>query len=424
MTNLVKSQWLTDGDSLRLNMPFAKVDVKNRLVSGWATLDNLDTQGDVVLAEASAKAFARARGNLREMHQSIAVGKIVDFREDEFFHTDPDTGEGKFYRGIFVTARVSEGAQDTWIKVLDGTLSGFSIGGSIIEASNEFVKDSQQTVRFIKDYDLIELSLVDNPANQLANVFSIQKAANGSVTVKGMVAETLIENVFYCANDEEIQSKTEDSANCLECGSKMENIGWFEAGNDRAEKVREIVTKFRSTADASKGGGTEMGKPVEKSETPVEETPEEETATATEEEVTEVEETVVGEEEIPAEVPEEVVDEEEAISKKIDELKNVVHDTLEKSRTETNETVKALEAKIDEINEAFTKKASELESKLDGFGEKLETAKGRLAGLEKSLDKMNSSEAFRKSSDLEPEEKIVQKSKTTWDGAFSVDNLL
>ena len=37
---------------------------------------------------------------------------------------------------------VSKGAPDTWEKVLDGTLTGFSIGGEINEASNEFVKDA------------------------------------------------------------------------------------------------------------------------------------------------------------------------------------------------------------------------------------------------------------------------------------------
>src|SRR5689334_1445820 len=176
MTKFVKSQWATDDDTVRLSMPFAKVDKENRLVSGYATLDNVDTQGDVVLAEASTKAFARARGNLREMHQSIAVGKVVDFREDEFYH------DGQFYRGIYVTARVSKGAQDTWEKVLDGTLSGFSIGGNIIEQETKFVKDAGpngETIRYIEKYDLIELSLVDNPANQLANVFSIVKSASG-----------------------------------------------------------------------------------------------------------------------------------------------------------------------------------------------------------------------------------------------------
>ena len=328
MSKVEKSRLTVDGNHLHMSMPFAKVDKENRLVSGFATLDNLDTQGDVVLAEASAKAFARARGNIREMHQPIAAGKIVDFHEKEHF----DTEENKLYRGIFVTAYVSKGAEDTWQKVLDGTLTGFSIGGEINEADNEFVKDANRTVRFIKDYDLTELSLVDNPANQLANVFSIQKSATG-VMIKGMITETRIESVFFCKNDKTVIVEDSETQDCPRCGSAMENAGWFESGEGRAEKVQAIVAKFIKPADeeaapiSESEGGVEMSKKdVEKSEKPV---VDEEVETEGEEvdEVDETEEVEGTEEESEeSEAPEEVVDEETEISKKIDELHEAVKD--------------------------------------------------------------------------------------------------
>lgn len=433
-----------DGNTINVSMAFAKVNKEERLVSGYATLDNIDTQGDIVLAEASAKAFARARGNIREMHQPLAVGRMVDFREDEFYDTD----SGKFYRGIFVTARVSEGAEDTWKKVLDGTLTGFSIGGEINEASNEFVKDAGRSVRFIKDYDLVELSLVDNPANQLANVLSIQKSASGSVTVKGMAVETKIENVFVCVkHDQEIVIvKDIESADCPDCGLKMENAGWFESGNDRTEKVAGIVEKFLSPADkeaapiSNEGGVEQMGvkKNEAPAETPVPEgktvsspnpaeaqaagdteavaTVEEEAAAVDVDETEGTEEVKPGEE--PAESPDEVTDEETQISKKIDELHDAVKTSLEESKEETLKKVSDLEGKIKDATDEFLKKASELEKKIDKFGENVETQKQRLSDLENSLEKMNRSEAFRKSADVQPAEKIVQKD-SFWGNAFS-----
>jgi hypothetical protein len=57
--------------------PLAKVDVERRTVSGFATLDNVDKQADIVTTEASLKAFSKFRGNIREMHQPTAVGKMV-----------------------------------------------------------------------------------------------------------------------------------------------------------------------------------------------------------------------------------------------------------------------------------------------------------------------------------------------------------
>lgn len=433
MTELIKSRWETEGDTLRFSVPLEKVDADKRLVSGWATLDNVDTQGDIVLAEASRKAFSRARGNLREMHQPLAVGKIVDFREDEFYNKS----DGKFYRGIYVTARVSEGAQDTWAKVLDGTLTGFSIGGSVIEASNEMSKDGTGPVRLIKDYDLVELSLVDNPANQLSNITGFQKSiftlnkSNGSVTVEGMVAETDIENVFICSNDDNIVSKSDESVDCPKCGDAMKNIGWFEAGKNRAEKVREIVAKFNAP-DTDIEGGVEMGK---ENITKAAETEGTENVTEAEEVVEtptavdgETGETSDGEEAVEVS---EVTDEEEVISKKIDELKNVVTETLEKTRTETHNAVNSLDEKVVSLAETFEKsiaKANEdletLKTQFESFNQSLETEKSKLASLEDRLSKMNSSEAFRKSADLVDESTVITKQKKpTWDGAFSIDNL-
>ena len=428
-----------DGNTVNMSMPFAKVDKAQRLVSGFATLDNLDTQDDVVSAEASQKAFARARGNIREMHQPLAVGRMVDFKEDEYY----DKETNKFYRGIYVTARVSEGAEDTWKKVLDGTLTGFSIGGNINEVSNEFSKSQKKSYRLIKDYDLVELSLVDNPANQLANVLSIQKTATGSV-VKGMAVESKIENVFVCnKHDASVISVRETEAeNCPLCTSKMENAGWFESGADRSEKVQMIVEKFLSPDEqeaapiSDSEGGVVMGveKSVEKKddslvapilEEAVENKTELEEAEAAEE-VSETEEAPAEEaaetpaETEEAETPEEVADEGEAISKAIDDLKVTVTTSLEKTREETAEQLAVLEKKIDEAKAEFISKSSELDEKLSGFGVKLDTAKNRLAELEKNLEKMNDGDAVRKSSDLsdEPLVKSVQ-SDDSWNDAFS-----
>lgn len=430
MNGISKSVLSVDGNNVRVSMPFAKVDEKNRLVSGWATLDNVDTQGDVVLADASAKAFSRARGNIREMHQPLAVGRMVDFREDEYF----DKRDNKLYRGIYVTARVSEGAEDTWKKVLDGTLAGFSIGGEVKQASNDFNKDAGRTVRFIEDYDLTELSLVDNPANQLANIESFQKSVfsikhndAGETVLKGMVAETSLENVFICENkesheEEMIVVKAEESTTCPTCGNGMANIGWFESSDDRAEKVNNIVTKFLHTDDTevapSSEGGVDMSKKVTEpvaSEEVVSESTEEvpaEEAVDVEEITEEVEETV---EEIS---PDEVTDEVSEVSKKIDELHEVFKSSIAEANEETIAKVSELEVKIEDAKSEFLAKASEIEEKINGFGEQVQVHKQRLAELENSLEKVNNAGAFKKSADVASAAPVVQKERF-WGGAFS-----
>ena len=128
--NLNKSTLSVHDKSIRVSVPFSKVDTEKRNVHGFATLDNVDTQDDIVLASASRAAFSRFRGNIREMHDLKAVGRMVSFRPEKWY----DQESGEVYDGIFVSTYVSKGAQDTWEKVVDGTLTGFSIGGHVTKS--------------------------------------------------------------------------------------------------------------------------------------------------------------------------------------------------------------------------------------------------------------------------------------------------
>lgn len=236
---IFKAHWESDGDHLKLSMPIAKIDVERRIVSGFATLDNIDLQGDIVPSDASIKAFERFRGNIREMHDDKkAVGKLVSFKEDSFY----DQETGKLYKGVFVSAYVSKGAQDTWEKVLDKTLTGFSIGGNIKDSEDAYNEDLDKSVRTIKEYDLYELSLVDNPANQYANVISIEKGHTG-----GYLSKALIENVFWCSEDDIVQLSAGSTSDCPRCDKGMNNIGFVETNDaQKADVVKYILSTIKN----------------------------------------------------------------------------------------------------------------------------------------------------------------------------------
>ena len=280
--NINKAQWVTDGDNVRLSMPIGKVDKERRVVSGFATLDNVDKQGDVVDTSASLTAFKNFRGNLREMHQPSAVGKVVSFKEDRYF--DPSTK--KFYSGVYVSAYVSKGAQDAWEKVLDGTYSGFSIGGNIKKYDDEYNEGMDKAVRIIKEYELHELSLVDNPANQFANIFSVEKV-NGETTVDGYLSKTEIENVFWDSENDMVLLSDSDSAVSPTSGKPMQNIGFVEkADSDNSDVIKFLV-------DSAKGINTIK---ITKEVSPMTDTTNEAVEVAVEETV--VEETAVEESQV------------------------------------------------------------------------------------------------------------------------------
>jgi hypothetical protein len=412
-----KASWHSDEHNVRLTMPIAKYDVEKRQVSGFATLDNFDSHGDIVLAEASQKAFARFRGNIREMHQPLAVGKLVDFREEEFY----DSATQKFYRGIFATAYVSKGAQDTWEKVLDGTLSGFSIGGSIVDSDTEWNKDAQTNVRFIKDYELIELSLVDSPANQLANIFSIEKVAGGERVMKGMVVETSVENVFWCSTDEIAKTTTDESATCRSCGKDMQNIGWFETDSNRQEAVKALVAEFTKSKD-TEGGAEQMADERKddvaeqgraESETPVEE--------STTENAPEVEaDGTVESGDAAAEEVDEGGAEEPNFERMLEQVRETITKGLEQTREATAEEIKTIETKVDEINKAFDNKFSELVEKHGELSKKFDSLSEQHDEVTKRLDGVEKETAIRKSGDVgTSKEETVSKAKgSKWGGHF------
>jgi hypothetical protein len=238
-----KANWNSEGDNLRFSLPFSKVDKERRTVSGFASLDNLDKQMDIVTAEASMDAFAKFRGNIREMHQPLAVGKMVNFKAEKYF--DPESK--KFFNGVYVSAYVSKGAQDTWEKVLDGTLTGFSIGGRMNKWDDGYDEKSDTQIRIIKEYDLVELSLVDSPANQFANIMSVEKV-DGVDMVKG--DNTIIENVFWDTESGIVTVSENESENSPISGEPMKNIGFVEKTDS------EKTTMIKFLVDSAKGINT------------------------------------------------------------------------------------------------------------------------------------------------------------------------
>lgn len=266
MVDINKAHFDLDGDSLRLTMPIAKIDEEKRIVSGFATLDNIDRQGDVLLSDASRKAFENFRGNVRLMHQPIPAGKVISFKENSFY----DKESGSTYTGIFVDAYISKGAENIWQMVLDGTLTGFSIGGRIVDFENKVDKEhGENPVRIVKEYELMELSLVDSPANQFANIFSIQKIDDEIIT-SGIATEFSTENVFWCKKDAIAFADKVESMDCPACGTKMSEIGWIEENDiNKNEEIGKIVDDYLKKADSLKvgdfvswgsSGGTARGK--------------------------------------------------------------------------------------------------------------------------------------------------------------------
>jgi hypothetical protein len=441
--NIEKSLWSSHGDNISLSVPFTKVNREKRTVSGFATLDNIDQTGDVVTAEASMKAFENFRGNLREMHNSVAVGKVVSFKPETYY----DPSSKKFYNGVYVDAYISKGAQDTWEKVLDGTLAGFSIGGKINESDNEVNKSNGKTVRFIKDYDLIELSIVDSPANELCNIISIQKV-NGALMFKGIATEVTTENIFYCEDSNSVFISTEKTYDSPVSGKPAQLIGWVESSDiNKSKEIDKILDAYKHSRftlpdtkiakQANAEGGNEVSENTEN--VVVEDAAVEAPAEAIAPEATVEETAVVAEDAAPAvedapaeeaaaedttaetlekaaDVSEDKVDEPD-FAKMLGDLKGFFSETLNKASEVNAAQVTTIQETVEAFSKSVDARISELAEQHTVLSSAVKDIKSTIDGVQKRVDAVESETAIKKSSDLgRSEEATIKKSK--WNGSF------
>ena len=139
---------------MKLFAPFAKVDADERIVSGYASTEALDSQGEVIKREALERALPEYLkfANIREMHQPSAVGVALKAQMDD--------------KGLLLEAHVVDDA--AWKKVKANVYKGFSIGGRV--TNRDSVNKS-----IITGIHLSEISIVDRPANPEA-LFDVWKA--------------------------------------------------------------------------------------------------------------------------------------------------------------------------------------------------------------------------------------------------------
>lgn len=154
-------------------IPITKVDAAKREVWGVATAEAPDKDGEICdyqttkpnyqkwSAEIAKATGGQSLGNVREMHQPSAVGKIIaiDFDDAE--------------KHISVGAKIVD--DEAWRKCAAGVYTGFSHGGRYVKSWPDPADET--LTRYTADPS--EISIVDNPALEAAH-FEFLKADGGT----------------------------------------------------------------------------------------------------------------------------------------------------------------------------------------------------------------------------------------------------
>lgn len=348
------------------------IDTSQRIVVGFATLDNLDSSNDIVTAEASMKAFEQFHGNVRLMHESRPVGKVISSQPAVYF--DPATGEE--HSGIQVSVRISKAAEDVWTMCQDGTLSGFSIGGEVLKASKVYSEQYGKAVKYIDDYRLTELSLVDSPANAFANITAIKKSSDSFIEEGDQ---------FYT---------TGKFSKVFEIKTEGGNTMTIKKSIDETNDSGEIAEETNEVAEAeSKPEEDQVQEVVEAEEKTAEDNPQEDAANeeANEEETS-------SEDEKPAE---DALNIDEIVGRVLEDIKAYLTESsaeLTQKLLEVNENLQKVLTTQSEISDDLQKTKELTTKSLDrDYSE-------NLGEIEKRLEKISSATAIRKSVDSEPDE--------------------
>jgi HK97 family phage prohead protease/HK97 family phage major capsid protein len=156
---------------LHLNSAFsikaADQDPQSIYIEGYASTVDVDRQGDVVPSAVWEKGMQNYLKNpiiLAYHDHSNPIGRMVEHKTDS--------------KGLWIKARISTAAKQFQL-IKDGILTAFSIGFRVLDAEY----NSAAEVFFIKDLELVEISVVSIPANQ-NTLFDLSKAFDNAEEYK------------------------------------------------------------------------------------------------------------------------------------------------------------------------------------------------------------------------------------------------
>ena len=145
--------------------------------AGYASkFHGVDAHGDTILPGAYAKTLeGRTRPvQMRWNHRGPVIGKFTTIKEDGV--------------GLYVEGELTPGhsvAEDARASMKHGAVTGLSIGYRIPEGGSE---KSEHGGRLLKQIDLVEISVVESPADAHAQISSVKSAIEDSGSLKDIEA--------------------------------------------------------------------------------------------------------------------------------------------------------------------------------------------------------------------------------------------
>lgn len=152
---------------------FKFTEARKGFFAGYASKFNgTDAYGDTIAPGAYVKTLDSRRSpiQLRWNHRGPVIGKWLTAIEDE--------------KGLYVEGELTPGhsvADDVYASLKHGSVTGLSIGYRVPEGGAEKMEDGR---RLLKSIDLVEISVVESPADLDAQIASVKSALDEAESLK------------------------------------------------------------------------------------------------------------------------------------------------------------------------------------------------------------------------------------------------
>ena len=208
-------------------------DDENRLIQGYASVEIMDRQGDLVPIDAMQKAmvaYSMRGAPLLYGHQNKPVGKVISWnvKEDSVYGV----------KAVEIVGMINKGYKledEVWKMIKEGTITGFSIGGTAVQVATEKTTEGVDA-RVLKEIELSEISLVVEPANQAAVITahsmakSLDPYENLTDEELDKKAQEVVKDVlFELAKNGEIGKKSYPWKKCMDEHHSAKLCGWIKA---------------------------------------------------------------------------------------------------------------------------------------------------------------------------------------------------
>jgi len=266
--------------------PFGAVLLKSRavddlVIAGYASVELVDKQGDLITTGALNKAFAKFMGNARcrnvqLAHSNIQVGEVVPQ------HTDTS---GRVWKsevddtGLFVVIQLRgdiEKAREVAAEIRKGNLKSFSIGGQAFKRVNKSTGE-RGSYREIQDMELHEVTICEKGINT-ESTFRILKEDN-EMTEQEVVSQlhSVLERLskrlddteevdkgkkpaFLTEGKDDDKDKKDDKKDNDKDEEKGEKMEYEDDDTKKSDYVDEISLDYLNwMEDTLKGAGLDTG---------------------------------------------------------------------------------------------------------------------------------------------------------------------